>query len=149
MDDLREKISTRIAQHLDTLYPDFNFCDMKLQSGVKPPRFMISFLDAYVEPRITTAGIFLTLSLELLFDPGEDSELLNTVYLPTLLALQEIPDGEHLYRPVIGTLKGHKNESEGVLQFYFDLRVSLNPPVDDKDRIRQLFVDTEVEELHE
>lgn len=149
MDDLREKISVRIAQHLDSLYPDYSFCDMEIQSGVKPPRFMLSFQDAYIEPRITTAGIFVVLSLELLFDPGEEKELLNTVYLPTLLALQEIPDGEHLYRPVIGTLKGHKNENEGVLQFYFDLRVSLNPPVDDRDRIRQLILSTEVEEIHE
>lgn len=147
MEDVREKMTVEIARHLDTLYPDYSFCTMEEQSGVMPPRFLLSCLSADLSPRITTAGRFVTFSFELLFDPGEDHpELLNDVYLPVLLALEEIPAGEHLLRPVIGTLRARKNTAEGVLQFYFDLMTALHDPVEERDKIRQLSIHTEVEE---
>lgn len=144
MINYKKKVTDSISLLLDSLFPDFNICDVEQQQGIEPPRFLIHVYKTDIRQRILKGGRFVTFSIDIIFDPGEDRpELINEVELPLLLALEKIPVEDYHYRA--DDLHSSYDSSQSLIHFYLDITISLNY-FETKDKIEQLIQHTTVED---
>ena len=122
-----QKIIDRVALLIDSVYPDYSFCDVEQTQGVEPPRFFITCYRDSVTPRIETAGFFYTCNFDLVFDPGieEPETLCNEVRFTLLPLLLKIPkeDGTN-YRS--DNVHSEFDSEQGVLHIFFDVTTTLH-----------------------
>lgn len=144
---MEQKIIDRLALLIDSVYPDYAFCDKEQIQNVEPPRFFITCYRSSVTPRIQTAGIFYTCNFDLMFDPGigEPESICNEVAFKLLPLLLKIPkeDGTN-YRS--DNINSEFDKEQGVLHIFFDVTTTLHE-VDGEEipDIRRLDFNTKVE----
>ena len=126
---MEQKIIDRLAFLIDSVYPEYAFCDVEQQQNVKPPRFFITCYRSSVTPRITHAGFFYTCNFDLLFDPGteEPEQLCNEVGFKLLPLILKIP------------------KEQGVLHIFFDVTTALHEELEEDPDILRLIKHTKAE----
>lgn len=144
---MEQKIIDRVALLVDSVYPDYSFCDVEQTQGVEPPRFFITCYQNSVTPRIETAGFFYTCNFDLVFDPGveEPDKLCKEVNFTLLPLLLKIPKEDGMnYRS--DNVRSEFDSDQGVLHIFFDVTVTLHEiKTEELPDIRRIEKDTKVE----
>lgn len=134
---MEQKIIDRLALLIDSVYPDYPFCDVEQSQNIEPPRFFITCYRSSLTPRITNAGFFYTCNFDLLFDPGVDEPetKCNEVAFTLLPLIQKIPKEDGMnYRS--DNINSEFDREQGVLHIFFDVTTTLHE--DDKENIPRI-----------
>lgn len=117
---MEQKIIDDLILKLNTLFPDINSYDIKMDMQVEPPLFQINCYDRSRRDRITPAGFFYTYFFEVLYFPGNDEPELEyrDIELELTNAVWHFGDGFRADNI-------HASYTGGLLHVFFEITVEL------------------------
>ena len=139
---MEQDIIDRLILKLYNLFPDIKAYDVKMDSEVEPPEFIIRTYQDERKELLTPAGFFYTYFFEILFFPGHDEPELQIrdVKLELTNAVHIIGNGYRANDDIRTTT------IDGVLHVFFSVTVHLIEEKPEDPDIREINTEVKVNE---
>ena len=117
---MEQTIIDELIIKLNTLFPEINIYDIKMEMDVEPPLLQINCYDRRRRDRITNGGFFYTYYFEILYYPGNDEPELKHRDIEL-----ELTNAVWLFGKTFRADNIHASTTDGLMHLFFEVTVPL------------------------